>query len=151
MSSRFRTSTIPTVKAALVALAKDALAVPGFETVEVEYGRGRDIPRESLLIGGTVQPEEQRWAVICNRGREERYSLELFVRITNPGDTQQESTERAFDVFGLIELALRENPTLEVPGVIQASIAQPELLEGVYDDEGFAAVIESGVAIQARI
>ena len=68
----------------------------------------------------------------------------------DPHTTQQQATERAFELLGVFELAVRDDQTLGLAEVIVAEIAQPRLNEGAVEG-GFGAVVRSGVAIRARI
>lgn len=146
--STYRTSTIPLVKAALVTMLTTGEHVE--RQIDVHYGRPRDPSREQIIIGDTAS-SSQEWALLGNRQRQEDYEIELQVRVMRPGDSQQEATERAFEIFAGVELELRTYPTLNVPGVISVQIATPSLIEGVWDDQGFAALVDCALRISARI
>lgn len=141
------TSSIPRVKAALVAMFEQ-LEVEG-DQPDVSYGRPRDMTREMLIVGDTSS-SEQEWATLGDRQRQEDYDLEILCLVMTPGLTQQEATERCFEIFGAAELALRTTPTLNVLGVSFVHIATPRLAEGVLE-QGYGAVIESAVRVSARI
>lgn len=148
MSANWRTSSIPRTKLAIVNLLS-GLDWPGGSDVPVYYGAPRDFSREDVIIGDTSS-STQDWASLGDLQRQEEYELGMYVRVIRPGDSQQEATERAFELFGVIEMALRATPTLGVPGVLYVHIATPSLSEGVLE-EGYGAVIESAVAVKARI
>ena len=80
----------------------------------------------------------------------EFYRLDVIVQVIGPGLSQRQATERAFELLGVFELAVRDDPTLGLPDVIVAEIAQPRLNEGAVEG-GSGAVVRSGVAIRARI
>jgi hypothetical protein len=92
--------------------------------------------------------------------RDEVYALELVVGCSLPGSTQQEATERAFELLAAVEAALIERPQLgpagaPVPGVTVVALQQPAhteelLLEGG-QPVGRACVIESSVQVRAQI
>lgn len=144
----WRPSTIPAVKAAVF----ERLAALDFGAdVDVCYGRPRDYRRESVVIGDTSEDSEQTWASLGDLQRAETYELDVICRVAHPGDSQREATERCFELFGVVELSLRELPTLGVAGVTHAHLVSPRLYEGVFDDEGYAALVQSGLAVVARI
>lgn len=141
-------SSIPRVKAALVRLL-DAAAWPTPRPA-VSYGWAREVEREVVMVGGTVD-EEQTWVSFGPRRRDETYRIKFVVQVTRPGLTQQQATERAFELLAVIEDVLRETPDLGLGTELTvAELANPRLREGP-DTEGYAAVIEAGVAIRARI
>jgi hypothetical protein len=141
-------SSIPRAKAALFDLLS-AAAWPA-PAPTVSYGWARDIDREVVMIGGTVD-EEQTWASFGPRRRDETYRLKFVVQVTRPGLSQRQATERAFELLAVIEDTLRTTPDLGLGiELTVAELADPRLREGP-DTEGYAAVIEAGVAIRARI
>lgn len=148
MSADWRTSSIPRVKAAIVDLF-NGVTYPGGAEVEVSYGRPRDMQREMLIVGDTSS-SEQEWATLGDRQRQEDYDVEILCLVMTPGLSQQEATERCFEIFGAAELALRTSPTLAVFGVSFVHVAVPRLAEGVLE-QGYGAVIESAVRVSARI
>jgi hypothetical protein len=142
-------STIPTVKARLVDIA-EATDWPGARP-QLCYGAPAELAREAVIIGDTVDQGEQAFVTITtSRKRDEFYRLDVIVQVIGPGLSQQQATERAFELLGVFELAVRDDPTLGLAEVIVAEIAQPRLNEGAVEG-GFGAVVRSGVAIRARI
>jgi hypothetical protein len=141
-------SSIPRVKAALLELLEGASWPSPAPTVS--YGWPRDIDRELVMVGGTVDGE-QTWTSFGPRRREETYRLELAVQVLRPGLTQQQATERAFELLAVIEDVLRTTPDLGLGlELTVAELAVPRLREGP-DTEGYAAVVTAGVGIRARI
>jgi len=155
-------STVPSAKAALVALLEDA-SWPA-PRPQVCYGWPDNLDREYVVVGDTSAGRDQQrsWASI-GRGplvRDEVYALELVVGCSLPGSTQQEATERAFELLAAVEAALIERPQLgpagaPVPGVTVVALQQPAhteelLLEGG-QPVGRACVIESSVQVRAQI
>lgn len=159
-----RTSAIPDVKAKLVnssntGLFQTTLATAGENPnnggqIEVQYGDKTSYERESVVVGDTREQGDQEWSALGGANREETFSL-AFVVICDR-DTQQEATERAFAIFGLLETALRNNNDLDLhvdPGGFEhilVEIAQPQLVEEASSNSYLARVI-SAVRVTARI
>lgn len=142
------TSTIPDVKAAIVAAIDAHTDLDG---VQVTYGHpGKHPEREFVFVGGTVEWDEE-WASLGASRRTERYTLELYVNVLKPGLTQQQATERAFVIFNGVGKALLADPTLGGRMLTALEIQFRNLAEGVYQDEGREAQIVAGVRCDARV
>lgn len=141
------TSTFPRVKAALVEKLNDADWPARKPTVS--YGWPRTDTREIVAIGGTTS-SEQTWAQLGARRRDEDYRIEVAIMVTTPGQSQQKATERAFELLGVIENALRTDPGLGLEGVICAEVADPQVDEAP-DTEGYIALVITGIRVTARI
>lgn len=150
-------STIPKVRRVLTALVAGD---PRFTNVQVSYGDpGKDTETECVAIGGVVD-WQSGWASIGARRRDESYGITVYVRVARGLDGQQEATERAFELYGFLELLFRELVTegLNVHGLTEANgtgvqtlgidpVAAPELLL----PDGRGQLIEAEVSITARI
>lgn len=130
-----KTSSIPQVKAALVALFTSTLATastdPVGTPVRVFYGDPAEATREHVIVGETFLPDQQSWSVLGQARRDEDYALAVWVE-TSEWKTQQESTERAFALLALLETALRANLTLGLQTTfrsITVEVAQVQLEE----------------------
>lgn len=143
-------STIPAFKRALVAALDVATWAGG--APQVCYGPPLEGTREDVIVGDTAQEgdSDRRWAALGNRSIEEQYALNLWVIVTNPGETCQVATERAFALYDVVQAVLRVTPGMGVTGVTASSLAQAEHTESV-TDEGFVCTIESAVRVEARI
>lgn len=103
-------TTIPAFKAGLLArLQADA----GLAGVQVAWGLPFGSLARELVVLGHVRAEDptggvggQSTASLGQRRREERYVLELVVRVVRHA-TQQEVTERAFAIAAEIEQSVR--------------------------------------------
>jgi hypothetical protein len=83
--------------------------------------------------------------------RDESYTLIVFVYASTPGSSQQEATERAYEIAGVLEQMLRPgNQTLGVPGVLWAEFAAGDLTEAPGTD-GYEAVVEIEIRVRARL
>jgi hypothetical protein len=141
------TSTFPRVKAALVEKLTDANWPSRKPTVS--YGWPRTDTREIVAVGGTTS-SEQRWAQLGARRRDEDYRIEVAIMVTTPGQSQQSATERAFELLGVIENELRDDPGLGLEGVICVEVADPQVDEAP-DTDGYIALVITGIRVTARI
>jgi curli biogenesis system outer membrane secretion channel CsgG len=105
------TSTIPALKAALVARLQ---ADGGLTGVQVSYGlpAAEEPAREAVVVGNT-RPDDpaggrggQTSAAMGLQRREERYVLQVDVRVVRP-ETQQTVTARAFAIAAEVEDSVR--------------------------------------------
>jgi hypothetical protein len=144
------TSSLPAVKVALVSTIDTATDAD----IQVAYGHpGKHLAAESVIVGDT-DDADQAWASLGARTRTENYSIKVDILILKAYATQQEATERAFDVFADIETALRANVTLGVAGKrIEVQAVPRQLQEGVVDDNGlgYGAVLRTLARVTARI
>lgn len=144
------TSTFPAVKAGLVALLQ---AAPTLSGVRVDYGDpGGALEREHVFLGGT-DVDGQDWVSIGPFHREEEYGLKFYVHVAIPGASQQEATERAHVLFGVIETVVRTailNVDQLAGGLWNLSVKPTAVLEFV-TDEGHGCVIPGDITCQARI
>lgn len=142
------TSTFPAAKAHLVALLQ---ASAGLNGVTVDYGDpGGALQREHVFLGGTGS-DGQDWGPMGNRARDEDYTIEFLVHVKIPGGTQQEATERAHVLFGVIETTMRPLPdaTLAANGVRTIEIKPRDVVEFISDSH--ACLIGGEIAVNARI
>ena len=145
------TSTYPAAKAALVALLQNAAGLAG---VEVSYGDPgiAKIELEHVFLGGTGT-DGQTWAPYGQLKRDEQYTIELFVHAAKPGSTQQEATERAHVLFGVVESTIRpvaRTATQIAPGMYEISVAPKSVAEYVIE-QGYACFIAAEITCKARI
>lgn len=147
--------TLPTAKANLYT-GLSALTSSTLSGVEVVYGFHDATPQREAVYIGDTEDSDQQWTALggpTTLPRDEDYSLKLAVQSAIPGKTQQQATERACAIFAEVENYLRDNVGLGMTSVnvVRAEIKRPQLIEYPLDgDQGFAAVIESAVRIQAR-
>jgi hypothetical protein len=138
-------SSVPIVKDALVTAFQTTL--PG---VQVTYGwPGRTPEREWVMVGDAAWQSED-WGPFGQRVRNEDYTLSLYVNVCRPGDTVQDSTERAFTIMADIEAWLRLNPRPIPSRNIHVQIV-PQGTTSSLTPEGFEVQIKAHVAVTARI
>jgi transcriptional regulator GlxA family with amidase domain len=136
-------STVPAVKAALVALFAGNL--PG---AQVLYGPRGPLVGPSIVevgdVSGTVEQASLNAARVT-----ERYVVEVIVSCTIDGpDVQQDATEAALALYGSAEVLVRSTD-LGVPGVVAHSTGEFELAETAMA-AGRNAAIRWGVAVHAN-
>lgn len=142
------TSSIPRVKARLVELL-DGAQFPG-DRPTVSYGWPRDPTRELVAVTQTIERTEQTWVALGGKKRDEDYGLQVIITVENPGMTQQQATERAFMLLGVLEDLLRDDPRMGLDEVIAVEVDQPDLREAP-TKEGFVSQVLTRVRVRARI
>ncbi len=153
-----RTSSIPTVKGAIVDLFTTTLATAGRTggKVQVGYGEAEQPEQERVEVGGTLPPTEQNWTALGNRRRDENYALHVLITVDAGDTTQRAATERAFALLALLETALRADPTIGIAAQFEhllIEVDQPELAFEAPngDHEGFTAQVGWAIKVTARI
>ena len=104
-------STAPVVMATLVTAL---LAAPALGGVQVLYGDTARADRENLILSGNLRWDDEKWAALGARSREEQYTIDGYCQVRRPGDSQQEALERCFVLVAVVESVLR---TLVQPGM----------------------------------
>lgn len=141
------TSFLPACVDALVTGARSVVTLDDDQIFDGWPSLG-DLPNECVIVGGT-RNEEENWALLGNRGRDETFEIEVVIRGAVQGDSQKEARDRAYGFLASIETWLRANPTLGITGVYDA-----QLVGSAYTpfptEEGLAVQIESGVRIRTR-
>jgi hypothetical protein len=147
-------STIPLVKRTVVAVIQAAV-----DPVQVTYGyAGEKATAEAIYVGNVIN-WTQVWSSTSNRKRTESYDIEVTLDVFKAGKSQQVATERAFDLIGLIEQALRPSGNDRTLGlgadIIREAIEfrpKGEVQEGLSPDLNARATrIEFFVAVKAQI
>jgi hypothetical protein len=155
-------STAPIVVATLVQQLQSA---PALANVQMLYGDTAQAERENLMITGNIQWEEEVWATLSARGREEHYVVDGYCQVRTPGHSQQEALERTFELVGVVESTLRSmaaNPGMGFSPALNAAFglgkAQVFNLEfrptkgmGFPAPEGRAYQLDFGLRVSARI
>jgi hypothetical protein len=145
-------STVPDVKAALVALWTTALA-----PVKPRYGSRVTVTPGERLVIGDVRGTTESTSLGPARQMQERYDVTCTISVTQSGtaDTQQQVTERAFALYDLAEVAVRSvaGENLGISAVVLAYVAGDfSLTEAPASDTRgpVNASIEFNVRVQAR-
>lgn len=88
---------------------------PALHEVAIAYGPVRDIEREHIFIGDSIDEDDIDWASVGNpvsRNLEFVTTFTVTVVAANPGDGPQESLERAYEMRGVVESVLRAQAAL---------------------------------------
>jgi hypothetical protein len=148
-------SSIPAVIDALVELLEAATwPAPAPQICDSDPP---DPARERITIGDsdTTGEDDQSWAAIGARSRDERYVLLVDIHVSTPGLTTRAARDRAFALLGVVEQTLVEHPTLDLAATANLQIVAAELRQPLHTqrqlDEGRGIRIESGVRIHARL
>lgn len=142
------TSAVPLVKARLLELV---LAEPAFNEVQTVYGTpGRDLERECLFVGAT-ESWDQEWGALGARARNERFGLVFGIYVRSPGQSQQEATERCFEILASFESLLRATPSLGLSDTVRDVQVTFGRLDEWPTDEGKHALVVGTVNVNARI
>lgn len=146
------TSTIPAVKAAVVAGLQALTGVGGpLENVEVTWSVKGPPGRDWIMVGNVTG--RQASAAIGQQSRDEVYTLEVLVSVVRPTrDDARQTAETAFAHAARIEGLVRplSQPPLGVPGVIWVLVEKTDLEEFVDADQREARVIVH-LGVKARI
>lgn len=110
-------TTVPAVRAALVARVQALLATAADTTTQVFYGHpGRTIPGRFIAVADTdagVTREQRTFPLRKDRSRTETYDVRLVVwALDGDHDAQQQVTEQVWALVDLIDDGLRAEPTL---------------------------------------
>ncbi len=153
------TTTIIAVKDAILTGLTEVAADTGSELhgVNIRWSHpGKRFEREQLWIGGTTSDDES-FASIGNRQREERYRLELDLHVMEPGAEAEKVERRVAAMLGVVEQWLREHPDAtitpgSIPGVgmVVCELVRADL-KPFYTDNGRGAFFECDIGVIARI
>jgi hypothetical protein len=142
------TSTVPSVKTALVTLIGSALS-----GIQVTYGRPADdkLNRECVYVAEAIGTHRVPVFKAGRKPREERYSVEVVVAVIKGRGDVTDSESRAFTLLAAVEDAVANDPTLgAVDGLVHATAGSWETA-AEQTAEGPAAVIRFNVDCLARI
>lgn len=143
-------STVPAVKAGLVS-ALDARS--GLDNVDVTYSHPGDaLQPEAVYLGGVRGTHELPIMRAGRKPRQENYTIDVWFEVIRDGTTSQEAEERAWVLFGELEDLLADDPTIGLPVVGWARLADwDDFLAWDLQRQGWSARIRAGVTIEARI
>jgi hypothetical protein len=145
-------STVPAVRAALVARVANLLAAGGDTETKATYGHpGQKTPARFVAVSTTengVTREQRTMPLRQTSSKTETYDLRLvFWNLEGKHDTktQQRVTEQCWAAFDLVDTGLRAEPTLD------QLVTAAQITRAVDDDflltEGRAAQIVATVTI----
>ncbi len=155
-------STAPVVVATVVSALQ---ANPALQDLQLLYGDTANADRENLIITGNIDWPSEKWAALGGRSREEQYTIDCYIQVRNPGQSQQESLERSFVLLAIVESTLREliQPGMGFSvalnaafGTAKAQVTDVEFQPGKgmgfpLSDQGRAYQLDFKIHISARI
>jgi hypothetical protein len=148
-------STIPRVRRRLHELL---VARPGLANVGVHRGHPGREARDELVLIGRVDTPEQDPSAIGQRGRDERYIIDVLFDVFSRDDAPEDVEDRAFLLLRELEALLRDDPSLG--GAFPAGNGHAQLdgmtveTAEVDDDRvgvGYSTLIVARVGVWARI
>lgn len=142
------TTTIPAFKSALVTALQASSVLIG---VQVSYGSPGDIQRsESVWVGDTRSQQQPSAMKSLPVRRDEVYTTDVMVEITQPRSTQEGVDLRATTLATAVETVIAENPSLGVAGVLWSTVVSYDMAGG-FDADGRVCIITIGVETHARL
>ena len=142
------TSTVPAVKAALVALLTSALP-----STQVSYGRPADsmLSRNCVWVGRAAGADRVPVMSAGRKVREQDYSVTVFVWVAKPRGTVEQAEDEAHVLLAEVEDALADDPSLGgVDGLIHATAGSWEA-EADVAQEGPFCLVTLDVDVLARL
>lgn len=139
--------------AAKKALIDAIAALPGLDGVTVSYSVPRDLKRECVYGGSITGPVNL--AAMKGSGRvkrEETLTLQLHIRVTEPGHDTTETTDlRAATLSTHVEEYLAANTTVGgVTNLLKATVDGVDL-DGWTDDEGATSVLTLVIGLHSYL
>lgn len=144
------TSTVPTVRAQLVALLS---ARPALADVQIGYTHPGDaLEHESMFLGDSRATVELATIRAGRRTRQESYVLDVWIEVNSDGPTAQPATERAYTLLGELEGQLADDASLGLSQPFWAHLAEVDN-SNYFDDtkRGFVSRIRAGIQCEARL
>lgn len=123
----------------------------GLAGVTVSYGApssSDEIDPEMIFLGDVRF--SQAWAALGARRRDEDYTIDLTVHVYQDGDEEQVVEERLWALFGEIEQALRDDPTLGGLLAMDAEIDGGEQTTRPSDPGGWVSRLSLRVRCRSR-
>lgn len=131
-------------------------ALPSLAGVTVAYSPPSVTPRE-LVYGGQVAGPVGLAAMKGGAGgrikREENLSLQIHIRVYEPGQQSTEGTDaRAVQIGAAVEEYIAGNPTLDdLPGLKLAAVEAIDLDPGALDDDGATSLLTLQIALKSYL
>lgn len=143
------TSTVPAVKAALLALIR---ARPNLANITVAWTfiPVDDQAYESVFFDWSLEDATEEDRSLGDITRTEQYVIPVVARVYGPGDLDGQETEtRAFALASEVEAAVRENNRLGLSNVESAVVVGMPSANALYND-GVVTEVTVRVRVRAR-
>jgi len=147
------TELVSAVPGFTTALLTALRAVPagdwGAAVPTIDIGRKKELDRETVMLM-RVRGDE-KYHALTGRHKDQDFEQSLFVLVSNPLATSTEAMDRAYEIYGVIELALRADKAIgREHGVLWQEIKTPSGTPTV-ETQGRGYVVESAVRFRTRI
>lgn len=144
-----RTSIVPAFRQRLLDLVQAHVNVAGVTVLPAWDGRQTD--REQVFFGDVQGTHQVPTMKSGRKTRREEFSLEVFVKVSRPGDKLQEAEERAIELMEALRGTLADDPTLGgLDGLIAATSEEfTELID--WTDENAAVTLRAVVNASAHL
>jgi hypothetical protein len=142
-------STVPTIKDALVTALKAQAGLAGIQ-VERAHPGPEKLDREAVWLGAARGRHVIPVMKAGRKSRDEEYIVEVLLSVVKPGGTLEEAEERAFALLAEVEDVLADDPRLGTTAILWAKAGEWGESSG-YLDEGAEADIRLEVECKARL
>lgn len=143
-------STVPTVRAALVATLS---ARPGLADVQVDYTHpGEALEGSAIFLGDSRGTSGIPTIRAARKARQEAYTIDVWVEANSDGPTGQDASEASWGLVGEIDSMLADDPSLGLGQPFWAVLAEHE--QSIYFDDtkrGYVSRIRVGINCEARL
>lgn len=143
-------SQVPLAKAKVIELLEEADSIA--DVTEIQYGRQPENPLEFICVADG-RWDESTWV---NLGPDpkltERFRITVYIGAQNQGQSQQEATERAFEIYNAVLEITRANISLgdDLSDIYTMQMEPVDWTE-IKLKEGFACAIEAELVFHTRI
>lgn len=143
-------STVPTVRAAIVALLAARAGLAGVQVGQSHPGEA--LEGETVFLGDSRGTSGIATIRAARKARQEAYTVDVWVEVNRDGPTAQTASERAWALVGEIDDMLADDPSLGLTQPFWAVLAEHE--QSVYFDDstrGYVSRIRVGINCEARL
>jgi hypothetical protein len=146
------TSTVPACKAAILTILD---AVTELDAVTQSWAgptKDEDFTGEMIFLGEVTNEDD--WVYLGNARRRETYTVALTVWVEQWGDDPQTAEQRAYELWGYVTEALRDDlrgpaPVLRAAGVQQYNGIRFRQITGPATPEKWGARIDASITFTA--
>lgn len=143
-------STVPTVRAQLVALLA---ARAGLAGVQVAYTHpGEATTFETVFLGDSRGTSEPATIRAGRKARHEHFTIDVWVEVVRDGPDAQTASERSWALAGEVEDMLADDPSLGLSQPFWAVLAEEDQSVYVEDSHrGYVSRLRLGIECEARL
>lgn len=147
------TTTLPTVKAQLVAVLAARAGLAGVQVSAVWPGK-ESTEQESVWLGDARGRRDYPVVRAGRKPRDETYTLDVFIQVLRPESWDPSAETRAFELFAELEDAIAADPAIGLSATLPTLVLGAgafTLANGVLDPGGWGALIRAEVEARARL